>query len=128
MNRTDTSDNKIQINQFDIKRSLVQDDHSNNNKYDSQTPSINKDNCEKGSHEELDSSQHLEHLKSNKIVDHEDQVILTKKTYNSTSASVTGSSSTDTSLQGLFLQYLYETVFYIYVASTKTSLWLYTYY
>ena len=58
----DTSDNKIQINQFDMKQPVVWDNHSNNNKFDSQTLSINKDNSEDGSHEELDSSQHLEDL------------------------------------------------------------------
>ena len=49
-------------------------------------------------------------MKLNKIVNHEDKVILTKESYNSTSVSVTGLTSTGTSLQALFLQYLYKTV------------------
>ena len=93
MNKTDLSDNKIQIDYFESKQSVVQDDHSDNNDYDSQNSSNDKDNSENGSHSELDSSQQLEDLKLNKIVDHEDQVILTKKLNNSTSVSVTGLTS-----------------------------------
>ena len=78
LNNTDSSNNKIRIDHFDTEPSVVRDDHHNNNKYDSQTPSNNKDNSEDGNHDELDSSQHLEDLKSNKIVNHEDQDILTK--------------------------------------------------
>ena len=88
MNKTDSSDNKIQIDHFDSNQSVVLDDHSNNNDDDSQTPSNDKDNSEDGSHGELDSSQQLKDLKSNKIVNHEDQVILTKKSNNSTSVSM----------------------------------------
>ena len=58
--------------------------HSNNNDYDSQTPSNDKDNSEDGTHGELDSSQQLKDLNSNKIVHHEDQDILTKESNNST--------------------------------------------
>ena len=58
----------------------------------------------------MDSSQHFGGLKLNKIVNQEDQVLLTEESYNSTSLSVTGLLSTGTSLQGLFLQYLYKTV------------------
>ena len=101
-----SSDNKIQINHFNIKQAIVWDDHSNNNEYGSQTPSNDKDNSENGSHGELDSSQQLGDLKSNKIVNHEDQVIMTKESYNYTSVSVTGLTSTGTFLQDLFLQYL----------------------
>ena len=89
-NKTDSSDNKIRIDHFDIKQSVVWNYHSNNKEYDSQTPSNNKDNSEDGGHDELDNSQHLDDLKSDKIVDHEDQVILTKELSNSTSVSVTG--------------------------------------
>ena len=58
----------------------------------------------------MDSSQQLEDLKSNKIINHEDPIILTKEPYNSTSVSVTRLTITGTSLQGLFLQYLYKTL------------------
>ena len=110
MNKTDSSDNKIQISHFNIEQSVVQDDHSNNNKYDSQTPSNDRDNSKDGSHGELDSSQQLKDLKSNKIINHEDQDILTKELNSSTSVSVAGLTSTGTFMQGLFLQYLHKTV------------------
>ena len=37
MNKTDSSNNKIRINHFNIEHSLVREDYSNNKKYDSQT-------------------------------------------------------------------------------------------
>ena len=63
----------------------------------------------------------MDDLVSDKIVDHEDQVILTKDSYNSTSVSVNGSTIIDTPIacsflqclykqQGLSLQYLHKTV------------------
>ena len=110
MNKTDSSDNKIQINHFDSDHSIVRDDHPNNNNDESQTPSNDKDNSEDGGHGKLDSSQQLKDLKSNKIVNHEDQVILTKESNNSTRVSVTGLTSTSTFLQGLFLLYLHKTI------------------
>ena len=54
-NKTESSDNKIQINCFDIKQSVVRNNYSNNNKYDSQTPSMNKDNSGDGGHDKLDN-------------------------------------------------------------------------
>ena len=44
------------------------------------------------------------------MADFENQDILTKESSNSTSVSVTGLTSTSTFLQGLILQYLYETI------------------
>ena len=55
MNKTYSYDNKIQSDHFNIKQSVVQDDHSNNNEYVSQTQSINKDNSKDRSHSKLDS-------------------------------------------------------------------------
>ena len=107
-NKTDSSDNKIQIDHFDIKQSVVQDDYSNNNKCDSQIPNNNKDNSEDGDIDKLDNSQHLDDLKSDKIVDQEDQVIMTKKSYNSTSISMNGLTNINTSLPSLCLQCLYK--------------------
>ena len=57
MDKTDSSDNKIQTNHFNSNQSIVWDNHSNNNNNDSQTSSNDKDNSEDGSHNELDSSQ-----------------------------------------------------------------------
>ena len=52
-------------------------------------------------------------MKANKIVGYEDQDILTKASNISTSVFVTGLTSIGTFIQGLFLQYLYETVIII---------------
>ena len=94
---------------------------SNNNKYKSQSPNSNKDDSEDRDTDELGNSQHLYDLMSDKIVDHEDQVILTKKSYKYASISVNESINIDNhipslflqclcKLQGLFLQYLYKAV------------------
>ena len=58
--------------------------------------------------DELDNSQHLDDLISDKIFDHEDQIILTEEPYNSTSMSVSGSTNTNTPIPRLFLQCLYK--------------------
>ena len=108
MNKTDSSDNNIQINHCNSKQRVVWDDHSNNKDDDSQTPSNNKDNSEDGGHDELDNSQHPDDLKSYRIVNHEDQVILTQESYNSTSVSVTRLTNIDTFLPSLFLRCLYK--------------------
>ena len=123
MNETDSSDNYIQINHFDSDQPVVRDYRSDNNNNNSLTPSNDKDNSEDGSHGELNSSQQLKYLKSKNIVNYEDQDILTKESSNSTSVSLSGLTSTNTILQGLFLQYLHETVII-----TKASIRLYTYY
>ena len=108
MNKTDSSNNKIRIDHFDIKQSIVRDDYSNNNKCDNQTPNNNKDNSEDGDTDELDNSQHLDGLILDKIIDHEEQVILTKESFKSTSVSVMGLTNIDTSLPSLFLRCLYK--------------------
>ena len=55
-NTTDSSDSKIQINHFDIKQFVEQDNHSNNKEYNSQTPNNDKDNSEDEDANELDNS------------------------------------------------------------------------
>ena len=90
MKKTDSSNNKIRVDHFDIKQSIVQVDYSNNNEYENETPNNNKNNSEDGDTDELDNSQHLDNLMTDKIVDHEDQVILTKESYTFTSVSVNG--------------------------------------
>ena len=59
INKTDSSDNKIQVNYFDSDHSIVRDDHSNNNNEDKdgRTHNNDKDNSEDESYDELDSSQ-----------------------------------------------------------------------
>ena len=102
-NRTKSYNNKIQVVHFDIKQSLVWMDYSNNNKYKSQTPNNNKDDSKDGDTDELGNSQHLDDLLSNKIVDYEDQVMLIKESYTSTSVSVNESTNIDNPTPSLFL-------------------------
>ena len=56
-------------------------DNSNNNKYTSLTPNSNKAIFEDRDTDELVNSQHLDDLMSDKIVDHEDQVMMTKESH-----------------------------------------------
>ena len=67
-NKTDSSGNKIRINNFDIKQSIVWHNYSNKNEYDSQIPNNNKDNYEDRDTDELANSQHLDDLKLNKMI------------------------------------------------------------
>ena len=53
MNRTESSNNKIQVDHFDIEQSIVRMDYFSNNKYKSRTPSNNKDDSEDGDTDEL---------------------------------------------------------------------------
>ena len=71
MNKTDSFNNKIQIDHFDSDQSIVRDDYSNNNDNDSQTPNNGRNNSKDWSHGELNSSQQLKDLKLNKVVDQE---------------------------------------------------------
>ena len=56
MNQTESSNNKIQVDHFDVKQSIVQVDCSNNNKYESLTPKNNKNDSEYGDTDELNNS------------------------------------------------------------------------
>ena len=113
-NKTDSSNNKFRDDHFDIKQSIVQEDYSNNNKYDSQTPNNNKANSENGNTDELDNSQHLDDLILYMIVDYKDQVILTKESYNSTSVSVNGLMNIDTPLPCFFYSVYTNYKVYLY--------------
>ena len=108
INKTNLSNNKIQVNHFDSNHSIVQDDNSKNNKDDGQTLCNDKNISEDESHGELDSSPQIIDIKSNKIVNQENQILLYVGSSNSTSVSTTELIST--SLQGLFLQYLHKAV------------------
>ena len=76
MNRTKSTNN---VDHFDIKQSMVRVDYSKNNKYKIQTPNNNENYSEDGNTDELGNSQHLDDLISDKIVDHEEQVIMKKR-------------------------------------------------
>ena len=88
INKIDSSNNKIHVYHFDIKQFTVQQNYSNNNDYESRTPNNNKNNSEDRNTDELDNSQHLDDLILDKIVDHEDQIILIKESYNYISVSL----------------------------------------
>ena len=112
-------------------------DYSNNNEYESWTPNNDKDESEDEDTGELDNSQHLNNLMSNKIDDYEDPVILTKESYNSTNVSVNGSTNINTPVFTVSIQttiFIFTVcmkpwlLFCVYVVSTKTRLMLYTYY
>ena len=140
MNKTDSSNNKIRIDHFYIEQSIVQENYSNNNDYKSHTPNNSKDNSEDGNTDELDNSQHPDDMILDKIVDHKDQIILTKETYNSTSISMNASTNIDTpipffySVYMNYKVYLYsmytkpQLLFCVYIISTKTHLQIYIYY
>ena len=85
-----------------MEQSIFRNNYSNNNKYDNQTSNNNKNSSEDGDTDELDNSQHLDDLISDKTVDHVDQVILTKESYNSTSVSMNGLTNINTSLPSFF--------------------------
>ena len=88
-------------------------DYHNKNKCKSRTQNNNKDDFEDGDTDELGNSQHLDDLISDKTVDHEDQVILTKESYISTSLSVNESTNIDNPIPSLFLQCLYKLQVYL---------------
>ena len=93
----------MQVDHFDIKQSMVQMNYPNNNKCKSQTLNNNKDYSEVDDTDGLGNSQHLDDLMLDKIVDHEDQVILTKKSYRSTSVSMNESTNINNPIPSLFL-------------------------
>ena len=70
------------------------------------------DDSEDESYDELDCSQQLNGMESYKIVEQENQDLLTMRSSKSTSVSVehNGTTSTNTFLQCLFTQYLQEVV------------------
>ena len=112
INETDPCDNKIQVDHFNSNHSIVQDDYSNNSKDDGRTHFNDGDNSEDESYDELDCSQHLNGVEPNRIVNQENQILITMRSKKSTDVSVkhTGTTSTSTFLQGLFLQYLHKAV------------------
>ena len=118
---TDSFNNKIQFNHFGSDHFTVQDAHSNNNEEDDQPHFNDENNSEDENHDELDSSPQLNGMKPNKIIDQENQILLTVGSSNFTRISVnkhTGITSTSTSLQDLFLQYLHKTIMTILCLQT----------
>ena len=112
ISETGSSDTKVQVNHVDSDHSIVQDDHSNNNDDDGHIHSNNKDDSEDESYDELDGSQQLNNMESNKIVEQENHNLLTVESSNSTCVCVkqNGTTITSTFLQCLFVQYLHEVV------------------
>ena len=71
-NKTESSNNKIQVDHFDVKHSIVWMDYSNNNEYKNRSLNNNEDDSENEDTDESGNSQYLDNLMSDKIVDHED--------------------------------------------------------
>ena len=86
--KTESYDNKNQTNCFDAKHPIIQDDHSNNNNNYGCIHPNDKDDSEDKSYDKLDCSQQLFGMRSNKIIEKENQNLLTKGSNNSTSVSV----------------------------------------
>ena len=68
---------KFQANNFDRNHSTIHNDQSNNNNDDGRTHFNDEDNSENESYHELDNPQQLNGMKSNEIVDQENQNLLT---------------------------------------------------
>ena len=102
----------IQVNNFDSDHSIVQDDHSNNNDDGGRIHSNDKDDSEDESYDELDGSQQLNDMESNKIVKQENHNLLTVGSSNSTKVCMkhNGTTNTNKLLQRLFVQYLHKVV------------------
>ena len=139
--RTESSNNKIQVDHLYIKQSIVQMDYPNNKECKSRTLNKNKDDSKDGDTDELGNSQHRDDFILDKIVYHEDQIILAKEPYKSTSVSMNESTNINNPIPNFFYSvytnykvYLYSIytkpylLFCVYVVSTKTYLLLYTYY
>ena len=69
ISETGSSDNKVQVNHIDSDHSIVQNNHSNNNNDDGRINYNNKDDSEDESYDELDGSQLINNMESNKIVE-----------------------------------------------------------
>ena len=126
-NKMDSSNKKIQVDIVNSEDSIVQGDHSNNNKDDGQTQFKDKDSSIDKSHCKSDSSQQLKDLTSNKIVNQENQIILSKEQNNFTIISVnthTRLTSTSTSIQGFFTVSTHNRNCYF---MPMLSLWKYIY-
>ena len=94
-------------------------DYSNINEYESRNSNNNKNEAKDGDTDELGNSQHLDDLMSDKIVDHEDPVILTKGSFNSTSVSVNESTNIDILYQVCFYSVYTNYKAYLYSIYTK---------
>ena len=70
----------MQIDHFNSEYFKVQGDHCDNNEDGGQTQCINADNSEDESYDELNSSRQLNDMKSNKLVNQENQISTNHKT------------------------------------------------
>ena len=97
INETDSFTNKIQVDHFDSDCSIVQGDHSDNNKDDGQTQCIDVNNSADDSYGELNSSQQLNGM----------ETMGSSISTNVSANKHAGLTSTSIFLQGLFIQYLH---------------------
>ena len=95
-------------------------DYSNKNEYESQATNNNKNESEDGDTDKLGNTQHLDDLTLDKIVDHEDSVILAKGSYNYTSVSMNGSTNIDTPIPSCSYSVYTNCKVYLYSIYTKS--------
>ena len=74
----------MQVDHVNSDDSIVQDNHFNNNKDDSQTQFKDKDSSVNNSHGKSDSSQQLKDLKLNKIIHQGNKILQSEESSNST--------------------------------------------
>ena len=77
VNKTNSSNNKIHVDHFDNNYFIVPDNHSNIGNNKGCTHFNDENNSKDESYDELDSSQQLNGMESNKIVEQENQTLLT---------------------------------------------------
>ena len=104
ISETESYGNKNQTHRFDTNHYMIQDDHSNNNADYGYIYPNDMDDSEYESYDELDCSQQLNGMEWYKIIEQENQNLLTMGSSNSTRVSVkhNGTTSTSTFLQCFF--------------------------
>ena len=97
-NKEGLFNNKVQTNHLNSNHFTLQGVHFDNGEGGSRTQFNNENSSKDESYDALDSSQQLNDMEFNKIINQENQVLLIKRSNNSTSVSTTGLTSTSTSL------------------------------
>ena len=106
------SNNKIEAIHFNNDQAIVQNDHFNNHSKNGHIHINHMNNPKDESHDESNSSPQLYGMEPNMVVDQKYKILLPVRPSKSTSISMKydGATNKSTSLHGLFLLCLYETV------------------
>ena len=112
ISKTNSSDNKIHAIHFNNDQAIAQDDHSNKHNKNGHTHIKHTNNPKDKNHDELNSSPQLCGMEPKKIVDQKYKILLPVRPSRFTSISVkhNGTTNTSTSIHGLFLMCLYDTI------------------